>query len=388
MPSITLDANVVKNAKCPEGKNRVDFYDTTISGFIVEVRATGSKTYYLRYRDQHGKQKQYKIGDTTAITFDQAKAAAQTLKAKVTLGESPAAQRTTLRKVPTMESFATEHYLPYVKSCKRAWETNESVLKNHILPIFGKLHLDEITQPLIVKHHLGMKERGYAAATSNRVVITLRYMYNLAKKWNVAGSSLNPAVGISLFEENNKRERFLNAAEVQTLMAAVQKSKNPQLKYIVPLLLLTGCRKSELLLSKWSDFSLERRMWRIPMSKSGKARHVPLSDDVLTILKQLPRFDGCPYVVPNPESKQPFSDIFHSWDAARKAAGMPDLRLHDLRHSLASFMVNAGRSLYEVQSILGHSQLNTTQRYAHLSQATLLEATNAASIAAGLRLQG
>jgi integrase len=387
MPSIALDANVVKTTECPVGKARVDLYDTVIPGFIVEIRATGGKTYYLRYRDTHGKQKQYKIGDTKSLTFEQARNAAQTLRAKVVLGDDPSAEKAAVRLVPRLDTFVADHYLPYIKSCKRAWQTCVSVLKNHILPEFGKLHLDEITQAEIIKYHLAMREKGYAAVTANRVVVMLRYMYNLAKKWKVAGSDTNPAIGIGLFEENNKRERYLSSEEVQRLSLTIQNSDNPQLKYIVALLLLTGCRKRELLDAQWEHFDLERCSWRIPMSKSGKPRHVPLSDNVLFILSQLPRFDDCTYILPNPKTKQPFNTVFCSWNTARKQAGMPDLRMHDLRHSFASFLVNAGRSLYEVQNILGHSQLNTTQRYAHLSQATLLDATNAASNAAGLRMQ-
>jgi integrase len=387
MPSVTLDASVVKITECPVGKARVDLYDTVIPGFIVEIRATGGKTYYLRYRDQHGKQKQYKIGDTKSLTFEQARNAAQTLRAKVVLGDNPAVKKAALKQVPTLQTFVNEHYLPYIKSCKRSWQTNLSALKNHVLPEFGKLHLDEITQPLLVKHHLAMREKGYAPATANRQIIMFRYMYNLAKKWNIVGAETNPAVGIALFEENNKCERYLTTEEVQRLSKTIQQSDNPQLKYIVSLLLLTGCRKRELLDAEWSHFDLERRSWRIPMSKSGKPRHVPLSDDVLSILHQIPRFEGCPYVLPNPKTLLPFNTIFCSWNTARKQAGMPELRMHDLRHSFASFLVNAGRSLYEVQNILGHSQLNTTQRYAHLSQATLLEAANAVSGAAGLALK-
>ena len=386
MPSIALDSNVVKSAVCPPEKSRIDLYDTLIAGFIVEVRSSGSKTYYLRYRDKHGKQKQYKIGDTKSLTFEQARNAAQTLRAKVVLGESPSTEKAALRKIPTLESFVHEHYLPYIKSCKRSWQTNVSVLKNHILPEFGHCHLDDLTQALIVKFHLSMHEKGYAPATCNRVVIMLRYMFNLAKKWGIAGATANPAVGISLLEENNKRERYLSSAEVQRLHTALQESDNPQLESIVLLLLLTGCRKRELLDAEWDHFDVVRRTWRIPISKSGKARHVPLSEDVVTLLAQLPRFEGCPYVVPNPKTKLPFNTVYSSWNTARKTAGMPELRMHDLRHSFASFLVNAGRSLYEVQNILGHSQLNTTQRYAHLSQATLLDATNAASSAACLKI--
>ena len=145
MPSITLDANVVKQAVCPAGKGRLDLYDTAIAGFILEVRPSGSKTYYLRYRDTHGKQKQYKIGDTKSLSFEQAKQAAQTLRAKVVLGENPSVDKAVLKKMPTLAEFAQTRYLPYVKGYKRSWQKDESILNRHILPQFGRLHLDEIT---------------------------------------------------------------------------------------------------------------------------------------------------------------------------------------------------------------------------------------------------
>ena len=384
MPSIALDANVVKNTACPPEKSRLDLYDTVIAGFIVEVRSSGSKTYYLRYRDKHGKQKQYKIGDTKSLTFEQARNAAQTLRARVVLGEDLSAEKAALKNTPTFEAFTHERYMPYIKGYKRSWDTDDSVLRNHLLPKFGRLHLDEITTQDIIAFHHAMRSQGYAAGTCNRIVIMMRYMFNLAKKWGIQGADTNPAAGIPLFEENNKRERYLNPMEVKRLHEALLNSDNPQLQYIVPLLLLTGCRKRELLNAQWEHFDLERRTWRIPISKSGKARHVPLSSDVVNLLGQVPRFDDCPYVVPNPKTQLPYVSIFCSWNTARKQAGLPEVRMHDLRHSFASFLVNSGRSLYEVQNILGHSQLVTTQRYAHLSQATLLDATNAAASAAGL----
>jgi len=103
----------------------------------------------------------------------------------------------------------------------------------------------------------------------------------------------------------------------------------------------------------------------------------------LKILEKLPRWDECPYLVPNPDTLKPFVQIHKAWDNARIAAGLPDVRMHDLRHSMASNMVNSGRSIYEVAKVLGHSQLKTTQRYAHLSQETLLEAVDAAAKATG-----
>ena len=384
MPSITLDSNVVKSAVCPPDKSRIDLYDTLISGFIVEVRSSGSKTYFLRYRDKHGKQKQYKIGDTKSLTFEQARNAAQTLRARVVLGEDLSAEKAALKNVPTFESFACERYMPYVKGYKRSWDTDDSYLRNHLLPKFGRLHLDEITTSDVIAFHHGMRAAGYAAGTCNRAVIMVRYMFNLAKKWSIEGASTNPAIGIPLFEENNKRDRYLKPEEVKRLYKALQLSENTQLKYIVPLLLLTGCRKRELLDAKWEHVDIERRTWRIPLSKSGKARHVPLSSDVVNLLSQVPRFEECPYLVPNPKTRLPYVTIHWAWNTVRTNAGLADVRMHDLRHSFASFLVNAGRSLYEVQNILGHSQLVTTQRYAHLSQATLLDATDAAAHSSGL----
>jgi integrase len=120
------------------------------------------------------------------------------------------------------------------------------------------------------------------------------------------------------------------------------------------------------------------------MSKSGKSRHVPLSKAALDIIHKLPRFDGCPYLIPNPDTLKPHVQIHRAWNNARIAAGLPDVRMHDLRHSMASNMVNSGRSIYEVAKVLGHSQLKTTQRYAHLSQETLLEAVDAAAEATGM----
>ncbi len=383
MPTVTLDANLVRNATCPPGKKKLDLYDTSIPGFVLEVRPSGGKTWYLRYRDARGKQHQQRLGDASGISFEQAKNAAQTVRARVILGENPAEEKKALRAIPTLEDFA-RRYLDYAKGAKRSWDTDESFLRNHVLPRWGKRHLDEVSQQDILDLQHGMRASGYAPATANRIVILSRYMWNLGKKWKVPGTESNPASGVVLFEENNKRERFLNAEEVQRLVAAVRESDNPQLQYIVPLLLLLGCRKRELLDSQWAHFDRERRVWRIPLSKTGKARHVPLSADVSAILSQVPRWDDCPYVVPNPKTRKPYVSIFYSWDTARKQAGLPEVRLHDLRHSTASFLVNSGRSLYEVQKILGHTQLKTTQRYAHLSQATLLEAVDSLGAVSGL----
>jgi len=119
-------------------------------------------------------------------------------------------------------------------------------------------------------------------------------------------------------------------------------------------------------------------VWTIEFNKSGKTRYVPLSDSAIQLIENMPRIEGCAYSFANPQTKQPYTSIHYAWDSVRKRAGLADLRIHDLRHSFASFLVNGGRSIYEVQKILGHNQIRTTQRYAHLSQETLLEAASTA----------
>jgi len=155
------------------------------------------------------------------------------------------------------------------------------------------------------------------------------------------------------------------------------------LQFIVPLLLLTGMRKRELLDAKWSDIDLDKKLWFIPFTKTGKPRAVPLSEVAVSILHLVPRFKDCPYAFPNPATLEPFVSIYASWNTARCAAGLRDVKVHSLRHAFASFLVNSGRTLYEVQHLLGHTQIKTTQRYSHLSQNTLMDATNAAAKAVG-----
>ena len=172
-----------------------------------------------------------------------------------------------------------------------------------------------------------------------------------------------------------------NTAEANALIGALKESDSPMLQYIVPMLILTGARKREVLDAKWEDFNIEQRIWRIPLAKSGKARHVPISDGVLQLLDSIPHHDDCAYVFANPKTKLPYVNIYHTWHTARTSVNLADVRMHDLRHSFASFLVNSGRSLYEVQRILGHTQIKTTQRYAQLSQDSLLAAANVVSLA-------
>jgi integrase len=242
----------------------------------------------------------------------------------------------------------------------------------------------------IKRHHLvelfSNHRLTHAAGSTNRMIILVRYIFNLAIRWEIEAIIKNPADNIPLYPDAKNMERFLTADDAQRLFTALEQSEAPMLKNIVAMLLLTGARKNEVLHARWSDFDFVNRLWAIEFNKTGKPRYVPLSDATVTLLQSLPRIDGCEYPFANPKTQKPFVQIFWAWDVVRKKVGMPDLRIHDLRHSFASFLVNSGRSLYEVQKILGHTQIKTTQRYAHLAQDTLLDAANIASASVPLAL--
>lgn len=300
---------------------------------------------------------------------------------QIAMGYDPLEAKRALKQIPTVSEFIHSRYLPYVESYKRSWKCDKGLLQNHIEPIWGKRYLDQISKDdimgLMAKHR-----ETHAPGSVNRLLILLRYMLSLPSKWDLPYASTNPTKGIPLMKEETVKERFLSTEETQKLFAQLHSSENPMLQFIVPMLILTGARKREVLDARWEDFDFDRRTWRIHTTKLGKPRHVPMSDGLLSLLKSVPKFE-CTWVFPNPKTLKPFVSVYHSWHRARTDAGLQGVRMHDLRHSYASFLVNAGRSLFEVQRLLGHKQVKTTQRYAHLSHDTLLDASNAVNLAVG-----
>ena len=383
MAKVKLTQSRVSEATCPSNKKRADWFDTDCKGLVLEARITGGKTFHLRYQDSRGRTRQLSLADANDVTLSQARALADKARNQIAMGEDPKEQRAIAKAVPTFAAFIEERYLPYVKGYKKSWDSDQSYLSNHVLPAFGKKYMDEVTKQEVISFHHGIRAKGYAEGTANRILILLRYAFNLAVKWGIAGVRVNPTKDVPLFEDHaGKKERYLSKEEAQRIFEAVRRSENPVLQHIVPMLILTGARKREVLDARWEDFDLERRQWRIPTTKSGRPRHVPLSDGVLQLLTSLPHREKG-WIFANPKTGKPFVSVFISWNTARKLAGLADVRMHDLRHSFASFLVNAGRTLYEVQKILGHTQVKTTQRYAHLSQDTLVDAANAANLAVG-----
>ena len=133
MPKIKLDHTFCLTATCPAGKRKTDYWDTITSGFVLEVRSTGGKTYYLRYLDQQERQRQHKIGRFGDITFDQARKAAQRLRSEVVLGGNPAAKKKEQRAIPSYASLAAQH-LADAKTYQKSFSSTETNMRRHILP--------------------------------------------------------------------------------------------------------------------------------------------------------------------------------------------------------------------------------------------------------------
>jgi len=376
LPKARLDHVFCLTAQCEPGKKKTDYYDTSITGFVLEVRSNSSRTYYLRFQDAHGKQKQHRIAAYGDITFDRARKEAQRLRSEVVLGGDPAQKKAELKAIPTYAELAQKH-LDYAKTYQRSYKTTEGYVRLHILPKWGKKRISEITQPDVAKWLADKAEAGMAAGTVEKVRIIFNRSFELALRWHLPGVTRNPVKGIPRKPLNNARDRYLTPDEAKRLLAACEQSANTQLKFIVPFLLHTGARLSEVLNAEWKNVDVAKQQWLIPLTKNGRARKAALSTLAIAVLEAAPRFAGCPYVFPNPATKTPFVSIKHAWHKARDKAGLPGLRLHDLRHASATFLAAAGVDLLTIGRQLGHVDYKSTLRYSKTALDTLLAAVEA-----------
>jgi integrase len=240
----------------------------------------------------------------------------------------------------------------------------------------GRYFLDEITPEYIIDLTNKMRNADYAPGSVGRVIIILRYVFNLAVKWKVLPRGMNPASGIPV-PPDVQRSRYLNKKEAARLLASIRADENQIAAKAIMLLFLTGARRNEVTQALWSYIDWQQRTLFVPRSKNGHPRYIQLNSSAIDLLKSVPRTDANPYIFPAHTTGRPMPHLFFPWDRIRKRAGLQDFRLHDLRHSFASFVINSREDLYEVQKLLGHSNPRTTQRYAHLSRESLARAAEA-----------
>ena len=382
MPATVLTDKLIKSGLiCPPGKNKVELTDSARSGLYIEVRATspGRATFWYRYKDATGTTARVKIGRTTDISLADAKAMVKVLRAKIQLGSDPAAERREKKQAPTWDVFFTDWYLPHAKQHKRSWANDEEMHRLRISDRIGHLRLDQVRKQQVQEFHAELRESGLAPATADHHLKLIRQALNLAVDWELLKE--NPAARVKLFNEDNREERLMTDEELQRLMATLGKKKYSVAYLAVKFLLLTGARVNEALHARWADIDRANRTWVIQAtnSKSKRRRSVPINDAALEVLDSLKTEGKSEWLFTSSRGGGRMTTINKVWQRLRKEAGLSHVRLHDLRHYHASALVNSGRTLYEVQQILGHSDPTVTQRYSHLSTRTLREASEAAS---------
>ena len=381
MPRLNLTQFFCNKPTLPPGKRRIEYCDANLPGMYFEVRDTSPVgTFYLRYKNQHGKTAHQKLGTAQEITLKDARVKAQSLKASIAGGADPQASARERKSSLTWDTFFTDHYLPHAQQNKRTWKNDADMHRLRLKDRFGAMPINTLTHQAIQEFQNGLKASGMKGATADHYLKLIRHALNLAVDWGMLDS--NPAAKVKQFNEDNQVERYLSDTELKALLKVLRTHENRAVCCLLLWLLSTGARVGEGLSAKWSDIDRIHKTWVIHASnsKSKRRRSVPLNDVALAVLDELetlPQHDpqGNLFI----GKRGPLKNVHKVWYRIRKQADLGDFRIHDLRHSYASMLVNAGHSLYEVQQALGHSDPKVTMRYAHLSKESLQQAATSAA---------
>jgi integrase len=376
--------------RCRAGKDRIFLWDDALAGFGVGAFPSGKKVYVAQFR-KDGRSRRVAIGEHGRLTPDEARSEAKKVLGAVEKGADPIAERKAARAVRTLREAADEfmrlHVAPKRKS--RTYDEYERLLNAHVFPAVGARRLIDLTRSDVARLHAKLAGRPF---TANRCVALISSIWNWAARREEVPFVNNPAKGIERNPERG-RERYLTTEELTRLGDTLRKAETvglpwtidaskPKAKHApkpdkrrrkldsyavaaIRLLILTGARLREILNAKWERVDFERGIIHLPDSKTG-AKPIYLSAAAQAILSGLARLEGNPHVIPGERDGAPRADLKKPWAAITKAAGLEGLRIHDLRHSFASFGAGASLGLPIIGKLLGHAQAATTHRYAHL----------------------
>lgn len=350
-------------------------WDSEVKGFICKITPKGKRIYFLYYRTHDGRQRKPKIGDHGVMTCEEARVIAQRWLNKVSQGGDPSAQKSLLKTIPTVKELSQRYmsdYAPHKKASSRS--EDKRLWKQYILPALGDFKVSSIRREDVISLHHSVQ---HLPTTANRVLSLLSKAFNLAELWGYRPDASNPCRHVKKYAEN-KRERFLTQEEISRLNQVLQEEEEskrelPAVIYALRLLLLTGCRLNEILSLRWQEVSFDKNCLFLLDSKRGK-RTVYLSPQALELLENIPREKDHAYVIAGRNHGAHLINLQKPWRRIRKKAGLNDVRIHDLRHTFASVAAANGLSLPVIGALLGHSQTQTTARYAHLVGQPLLEA--------------
>jgi integrase len=341
-------------------------WDSQIAGFGVRVMPSGTKTYQAQYR-MGGRTRRVSLGAHGKITVDEARRLAKDVMGQVAMGENPAEEIALDRRAPTVASLCDRFFKDHAaERCKPSTQGEyRRALDLFIKPEIGSFKVIDVERKDIAALHHKYRETPYQA---NRILQVLSKMFNMAEIWGLRPDGSNPCRHVPKFREE-KRERYLSLQELQRLGEVLSEAESDGSESVhvvgaIRLLILTGCRLGEIQTLQW-DFIKDTGM-ELPDTKTG-ARRIPLPAPARAVLSALPRTPGNPYVIEGKLENSHITDLQHPWRRIRKRAGLDDVRLHDLRHTYASNAVSSGMPIQMVGRLLGHSQIQTTMRYAHLA---------------------
>jgi integrase len=361
-----------RNVEALEVQDRdVDHFDEDLKGFGVRVRPSGRKTYFVMMRHKCV-MRRFTIGSHGAVTAEAARLKAKQIISDLAIDKNPTAEQDAVRNSVTVRSLGErfiDEYVPCHLKPSTAGEYKRCV-EIFINPEIGTMKLVSVERTDIAKIHHQLRHIPYQA---NRVLGVLSIMFNLAESWNLRPAFTNPCRGVRKYKEK-KRERFLSREELGRLGEAlrIEEEFTPSAVACIRLLLLSGCRLGEIQTLKWSYLDLDTCLAFLPDSKTGR-KTLYLGSVAVKLLRTIPRRRDNPYVVTGDVEGQHLTDMQKPWRRIRKLAELPDVRIHDLRHTFASSGVALGQGLPIIGKLLGHSQPQTTARYAHLAASPALE---------------
>ncbi|MDH3611973.1 MAG: tyrosine-type recombinase/integrase [Gammaproteobacteria bacterium] len=346
-----------------EGKNgsRDVRWDDRLPGFGVRIYPSGFKSFVLSYRCQ-GRKRLMVLGRYGVLTLDMARDNARQAMVDSVVGSDPLDQRAKRNQGETVADLAETYIERHAKVHKRTWIADQRAINKYVLPAWATKKIRNLDRSDVARlHHDVGRVYPY---TANRLLELISKMCELARVWGfVDEGATNPARGITRFKEH-KRDRYVTPQELPKLAAAIDNESNLYARYALWLFLLTGLRKSELLQARWTHVDWDREELSIHDTKNGRPLHLPLSSAALALLRQLPREEGNPFLFPGRDPGKNLVNIDKAWRRIRAEAGVPDVRLHDLRRTVGSWLAQSGNSLHLIGRVLNHRTPSTTQVYA------------------------
>ncbi len=353
-------------------------FDTELKRFGARGGVRGA-TYFVIPRID-GRQRWITIGRHGPLTPAEARAKARQLLADADMGGDPTHERDAGKKRPLFAEFAETWLKTHVEIKRKPNTAREyrRIIEHNLSPALGKVRVDRITRADAVKLHAGMAASRYLG---NRALAVLSAIMSHAERLGYRPTYSNPARGVERFKER-KRKRPLSMTEIGALwthLDTVGDSLNPYIVAAFRLLLLTGMRRNEVLTLQWEHVDLEAGVIRLADAKTGP-RDVVLSTKAVEVLAAIPRIEGNPYVLPGRKHGQRLVNVSASWREIRAALGFPDVRVHDLRHTVASMLARSA-PLIVVRDALGHTEIGTTSGYSHAAADDVRTAVNRLALA-------